>query len=306
MTESIAASGARASLICDIQRFCLHDGPGVRTTFFYKGCPLRCPWCSNPEAIGMEPELYFVRRKCVGCGECARVCPGEYVTMRDDGPAVDRRRCRRCFACVDACPAVALVKKGEWFAPEELVEKALADKRFYDDSGGGVTVSGGEPLLQAAAAAEFLRLARREGMHTVLETCGLASRAALETVLPHCDLIYMDVKHPDSRRHQLAVGSPNEAVVANLRFLAERGVNLVVRIPLVPGHNLDAAAVAGYAELLGPLRARVELLSFHQLGKGKYAAVGRKYSLGKERPPAEADVLAAATALAAAGLEVAR
>ncbi|MDR1613040.1 MAG: glycyl-radical enzyme activating protein [Planctomycetota bacterium] len=294
------------ALIYDIQRFCLHDGPGVRTTFFYKGCPLRCPWCSNPESISREPELYFIGSKCVGCGECARACPGKRIVVRNGKAEIDRARCRRCFACAAACPTMALVRKGEWHTAEELVEKALADKPFYDESGGGITVSGGEPLLQADAAAAFLRQARRAGLRTAMETCGLASRSALEKVLPHCDLIYMDVKHPDSLRHQEIVGSPNDAILGNLRFLAGRDVRLVVRIPLIPGYNLDAATIGAYADLLVPLRVKVEALPFHRLGKNKYASVGKEYALGDEKPPDEATIARVVGALAGAGLEVTR
>lgn len=300
------AAGARAALVYDIQRFCLHDGPGVRTTFFFKGCPLRCPWCSNPESIDSRPDLYHIRTKCIHCGECARVCPEGCIAVEDDKFLLDRKCCRRCFACVAACPTAALVQKGQWFTPGELLEKALADKAFYDESGGGVTVSGGEPLMQAAAVAEFLGLARKAGLHTAMETSGFAGAAALERVLPVCDLVYLDIKLADSRLHRKTVGQPNDNIVANLRLMAARGVNLVVRTPLVPGCNMDDEAVRGLIDLLAPLNVRVEPLAFHQLGKNKYAAVGREYGLSGEKPIGDADLAGIIARFEAAGLKVVR
>jgi pyruvate formate lyase activating enzyme len=277
----------------------------MRTTFFYKGCPLRCPWCSNPESIAREPELYHVAGKCVGCGECARACPGQAIAMRGGGgPAIDRGRCRRCFACVAACPTMALVVKGESLTPEEMVGLALRDRAFYEESGGGVAISGGEPLLQSDAAAAFLRSAKLSGLHTAMETCGLAPRSALERVLPHLDLVYMDLKHPDPVRHREIVGAPGDLVLDNLRFLAREKRDFIVRIPFVPGYNLDPETVREYARLLAPLGIRVEPLPFHQFGKNKYASVGREYALRDQKPLGEGDIAGALATLADAGIDV--
>lgn len=292
------------ALVYDIQRFCLHDGPGVRTTVFFKGCLLRCPWCSNPESISPSPEVYYIRSKCIACGECVRACGEGCIELVDGEVRIDREKCVNCFSCVAACPTKALVKKGERMTAAELLQKALADRDFYDESGGGVTVSGGDPLLQSPVVAGFLRLAKAEGLHTAMETSGFASRQALERVLPYCDLVYIDVKHADPLRHREIIGQDNEIIHDNLRFLAGTGKEVIVRLPLIPGYNMDEDSIDKLIALLQPLGLPVEPLLFHQLGKNKYHSVGKKYDLAEARPLDESEIEVIGEKLAAAGLRV--
>ncbi len=292
------------ALVYDIQRFCLHDGPGVRTTFFFKGCPLRCPWCSNPESISPAPELYSIRAKCIACGECVCACPNNCLRLTANGLQVDRERCVRCFSCISACPTKALIKKGEEMSAEELLRKALADRDFYDESGGGVTVSGGEPLLQSRVVAEFLRLSKTEGLHTAIETSGCAPREALDQVLPCCDLVYIYIKHADLGMHRSIVGQDTSLIHNNLRYLAGTGKEVVVRVPMIPGYNMDEESIDQLVDLLQPLALPVELLLFHQLGKNKYHSVGKKYDLAEARPLDESEISVVRDTLVAAGLRV--
>lgn len=292
------------ALVYDIQRFCLHDGPGVRTTIFFKGCPLRCPWCSNPESISPAPEVYYLRSKCIACGECVRACRDNCLHLTEDGLSIDREKCGSCFSCVAVCPTKALVRKGEEMTAEELLRKALADRDFYDESGGGVTVSGGEPLLQSHAVAEFFRLAKEQGLHTAMETSGFASRDALDRVLPYCDLVHIDVKHADPLQHRAIVGQDNGLINDNLRYLAGTGKKVIVRLPLIPGYNMDENSVEKLIMLLEPLGLPVEPLLFHQLGKNKYLSVGKKYDLAEARPLDESEVQVIREKMIAAGLRV--
>jgi glycyl-radical enzyme activating protein family len=302
-TETSENANTKA-LVYDIQRFCLHDGPGVRTTVFFKGCPLRCPWCSNPESISPSPEIYHIRSKCIACGECVSACKEGCLELADGELRIDRGKCAGCFSCVAACPTRALVKKGEETTAAELLRKALADRDFYDESGGGVTVSGGEPLSQPRAVAEFLRLVKAEGLHTAMETSGFASREALLGVLPYCDLVYIDVKHADPLRHREIVGQDNGIIHDNLRYLAGTGKEVIVRLPLIPGYNMDGDSIDKLIALLKPLALPVEPLLFHQFGKNKYLSVGRKYDLAEARPLDESEIEIVREKLAAAGLRI--
>jgi pyruvate formate lyase activating enzyme len=268
-------------LVFDIQRYAVHDGPGIRTLVFLKGCPLACPWCCNPESQRFRPELRRSAMRCKACGSCADACP------EGRNPAAapfDGNACEACTAwtCATACPQVALRRVGKEMACGEVVAEVLKDQAFYENSGGGVTLSGGEPLAQPDFAAEFLGRCKAEGLHTALETCGFATPETVMEIEPLADLIFFDLKISDPRRHLEVLGVPSAPILANLRFLASRrGESVVVRIPVVPGFTGAEENLIGLADLVSEAGLRrVELEPYHSLGEEKYRELGRELEPG--------------------------
>lgn len=272
-------------LVFNVQRFSIHDGPGIRTTVFLKGCPLRCYWCHNPEGLSPEPELQVFARLCTACGACVAVCPEgahRIVGGRKEFRRELCRGCRDCARCVHECLAGALVLAGRRMSVAEVMAQVLADRPFYRRSGGGVTLSGGEPLSQLPFAAALLEECKREGLHTAVETSGHCAWSALERILPLVDLVLMDLKHMDSEQHRLATGAGNELLLDNARRLAATPTPLQFRVPVVPGVNDSPEAIGAIARFVRDLaRARggaagieLELLAFHPLGCDKYASLG--------------------------------
>lgn len=293
-------------LIFDVERFALHDGPGVRTTVFFKGCPLSCWWCHNPEAISPRPELVRFASRCIGCGECLRVCSHGAHELRPDGTRVHHpQRCTLCGRCVEACDAGALVMEGRQVTVDELMAQLRRDEPFYRDSGGGVTLSGGEPLLQHEFALALLRACKAEGLHTALDTSGLAPWTVLAALLPYADLVLYDVKQIDDSGHRQHTGRANGRILANLERLAASGTPVVVRLPIVPGVNDadgDIARTAAFLAGIGGI-CRVDLLAYHELGRAKYARLGRPYRLPDLAPPSPERMAAFAEVLRARGLD---
>ncbi len=288
-------------IVTDIQRFSVHDGPGIRTTVFLKGCNLRCAWCHNPETLRPDPELQVLPARCIGCGACLEVCPRGAHEVGPHGDRVFHRdRCTACGACAAVCYAGSLVLVGREMTVDEVVAEVLADRPFYEESGGGVTLSGGEPLVRRDFAVAVLRRCRREGLHTAVETNLAAPWDEVAALLPVTDLFMVDVKLAGSEAHKRWTGAGNERILANLRRLAEEPKPLVVRTPVVPGAGDSPEAIGAVADLIkefGNL-AYYELLPYHPLGAGKYESLGMEYTLGDlERPPqAQMDALARAAA----------
>ena len=269
--------GTGVGCVFDIQRFCLHDGPGLRTTVFLKGCPLRCRWCSNPESQRPGPEILYNRSRCMGCHSCVAACPKSLITPSDGGVSIRRDECDGCGRCEDACPTASLVRKGRAMTVEEVVRDVARDREFYTSSGGGATLSGGEPFSQGDFLYELLSAIREAGVSTAIETTAHADWSAMERCLPELDCVMVDVKHADSGAHAAWTGVGLETIFANLRNLASKHGNVTIRIPVIPGFNTDAHARDGLTGLAAELGLRVELLPYHILGEGKYAMLGRSY-----------------------------
>lgn len=265
-------------MIFNMQKFCLHDGPGIRTTVFFKGCNLRCRWCANPESQSMAIQLTLDRSKCAGCGACAAACPQNARTMEDGFPKGNAALCNCCGACLESCPNGAIALEGKSVSIEQVLAEVKKDKVFYDRSGGGVTLSGGEVLLQPAFAAELARNLREEGIHVAVETAGAVPEDVFSAMLEEVDYVMMDLKHYDPAAHRAGTGAGNEQVLANLRRLQKSGMPYLVRIPVIPGFNDSLADGAAFARLLRELEVKqVQLLPFHRLGCHKYQLLGRAY-----------------------------
>lgn len=277
--------GGVSALVCDIQRFSVHDGPGIRTNVYFKGCPLHCAWCHNPETIAFKNELLVREHRCVHCGDCVAVCPqgSIFVSEADEKLVVDRRSCDDCLVCTKHCPAEALQPAARGYDSETLLAEISGESEFFG-SDGGLTITGGEPLVQVNFLREFLPQARRAGIHITVETAGHWSYEQVRAILDQIDLILFDIKMFDSAKHLQVVGRPNEQIIENLGRCVADGRQVVVRMPVVPGVNDDDENVRAVAELLTGLGlSEIVLLPHHTAG-----AVKREYIGGANGPSTSA------------------
>jgi len=264
------------TLIFDIEKFAVHDGPGIRTVVFMKGCPLHCLWCHNPESQSFKPELLFYSGKCTRCGNCAAACPQACHTVSEAGHVFGRGKCVGCGRCAESCPADALKLCGRQMSVDEVMAEVLKDQVFYRNSGGGITLSGGEPLAHFAFASALLKAAKAAGIHTAVETSGFAPWERILELLELVDLWLWDVK-ASPEKHEKLTGVPWEPILANLEKLAGSGAAIMLRCPLVPGINDEDAQLIRIAELADRLGCvqRIDLEPYHPLGEGKNLALGR-------------------------------
>lgn len=287
--ETGKRSEREVALTFNIQRFSIQDGPGIRTTVFLKGCPLSCKWCSNPESQNSCQELMYRGQKCQGCGSCVQECPEEAVQLVDGRSVIDRAKCTLCFDCVDVCCSGALEISGQTRTLDEIFDEVCRDELFYKNSGGGVTVSGGEPLLQSDFVLQFFKRCREKSLDTTLDTSGFAKWEEIEKILPYTDRILYDLKHLDPDRHLQGTGVKNDLILDNLlRIVNTESAGVWIRIPVIPGYNDSERHVSEMALFLRDLKIeKVSLLGFHKWGTPKYEFLGRKPAWEGEKSPDE-------------------
>ncbi|WP_334259022.1 glycyl-radical enzyme activating protein [Faecalicoccus pleomorphus] len=266
-------------LIFNIQKFSIHDGPGIRTTFFLKGCPLRCKWCANPESQSANVQILWDQKKCVHCLQCVKSCMHQAISCREGEIHIDEELCQGCLNCVSTCLQSALSNEGETKEIEEIVRIALQDKDFYEESDGGITISGGEGMSQPDFLKELVKELKKHNLHLAIETTGYIPKETFHELAPLFDLLLFDVKHYDTNRHFEGTGVHNEQIINNLKWAFHQGLEILPRIPVIPSFNDSIQDAAGFASLLTEIGLKkVQLLPFHQFGERKYEMMHKEYA----------------------------
>ncbi len=271
-------------IVFDIKRFAIHDGGGIRSTLFTKGCPLRCPWCHNPEGISVDIQLLWLSSVCVRCGECLKTCPRKALEMVGQKVMINHDLCNRCGQCVAQCPALALKLDGRHTSPDEIVEELLKDEVFFTTSDGGVTISGGDPLYQNAFNLEVLKRLKEKGIHTTIETSLYGKEADVLELLPYIDKFYVDIKIFDDAKHKKIIGVSNVRILENFKRLVERNVDMIVRIPIIPGYTDDDENLENIADFVFSYDPymEIELLNYNPLAINKYLTMNQTYTVPKD------------------------
>jgi pyruvate formate lyase activating enzyme len=270
------------ALTFNVQQFSTEDGPGIRTTVFMKGCPLRCAWCHNPEGLSPKRDLVWHDTRCIAARECLRVCPENALTLAPSGMTIDRAHCTTCDKCAESCPSAALEVIGKEWEADELIEELLKDRVFFEMSSGGITFSGGEPMLQMDFLCEILPRCKEAGLHVALDTCGAVAWERYVRVLNWVDLVLFDLKIADRARHATATGVANDLILDNARRLARIGKPLWIRTPVIPGYTADQSNIVAIAQIIRaelPTVERWDLLAYTNLGKPKYHRLDLPYAL---------------------------
>ncbi len=291
-------------LVFNIQKFSLHDGPGIRTTVFMKGCSLSCRWCSNPESMNRHKEIMIYDVRCIGCKKCVEACPVGAIAFTERGREIDWDKCDNCLECARVCPSKAIECVGDYMTVDEVVKKVEDDRTFYENSNGGMTVSGGEALIQSEFVREVLKKCREKGIHTALDTTGNAPWQDIENVLEYVDLVLQDIKHMDTEMHKKGTGVGNELILENARKIA-KSVRIWIRIPLIPDYNDSESNIRNVAEFASHIGAeKVSVLPYHDLGSSKYPKLGRIYPMEGTTPPTEEAVERVRKTIESFGLEL--
>ena len=269
------------ALIFDIKRFAVHDGPGIRTTVFFKGCPLSCPWCHNPEGQKPTPEIFLRASRCIGCADCLAACPTGALSLASGTIELDRGGCDACGKCADVCPTDALETVGRVVTLDKIIAEIERDTVFYDSSGGGVTFSGGEPLGQPEFLIDLLHACRDRGVHSTIDTSGYATADVIKSAAETANLFLYDLKLSDDDAHRRYTGVTNRPILDNLRLLSDIGATVIVRVPVIPGITDTKDNIAGIARFVASLDMRypIDLLPYHRAGSDKYARLGIPYRL---------------------------
>jgi pyruvate formate lyase activating enzyme len=281
-----------AGIVFNMQRFSIHDGPGIRTIAFLKGCPLTCHWCSNPESHKKEPQVMFNINNCVGCRKCEKICSLGAIDFNLTN-RINQSICTGCGKCVDACLPGALVMSGCKRTVEDVVNELKKDVAQYRRSGGGITLSGGEPLSQPDYASELLKACKSLGWHTAMETTAFASEDAIEKVIPWVDLVLLDIKSMDTDKHKRFTGVNNEIILKNAKKIAQLGTEVVVRVPVIPLFNADETSIKDIAVFVKSLMSvkELHLLPYHKLGVNKYECLGKHYPINKDITTPNEDIM---------------
>ena len=293
--------------IFNIMRYSIHDGPGLRTTVFFKGCPLSCTWCHNPEGISSAAQRVYRQYLCIGCGQCVDHCTQNTLTLASNGVVADEKRCIQCLACAQTCPAEAMEFIGKSMTVSEVLGEIQKDIPFYDESGGGVTFSGGEPLNQPDFLLDILNACGELDLHRTVDTSGYADSELLLKIAEQTDLFLYDLKHMDPLKHRLYTGVSNEKILSNLELLAQHGAQITIRIPIVPGINDDEEnieRVGAFLERLPGIR-RVHILPYHSVAQGKYRSLRTDFPLADVESPTPVQMEAIAERLKRNDLQVA-
>ena len=292
-------------IVYNIQRYSIDDGPGVRTTVFLKGCPLTCLWCSNPESQNPLPEVTWRYTSCKRCGTCVETCPMDLITLNDDGVHIDRKSCDRCGKCIETCVPEALQMSGTKMTVEEVYDIVKRDADYYKVSGGGLTCSGGELLMQADFVAELFKRCREGEIHTCADTSGFGTKEAIEKVLAYTDLVYYDLKHMDPAEHKKTCGQSNDLILSNLSLVAEKGIPMVIRVPLIPGYNDSDENMTAIAKTVTELAGvnSVHIMPYHRYGENKYRMIDKEYQLDHVESPTEEELNKAKRIIESFGLK---
>lgn len=265
-------------IIFNIQKFSIHDGPGIRTTVFLKGCPLKCKWCSNPESQLEKIQVLYDQNKCIHCQKCVNICPQKAISIISEHIHIDFNNCIGCLECVNNCPAKALSHEGEYKKVSDIVDICLQDKDFYEESGGGITISGGEGMSQPHFLKALINELKKHDLHIAIETTGHVSSQTFQELASQLDLLLFDVKHYDLKKHYEGTHVYNDQIISNLKWAIENGINVLPRIPVIPDFNASLEDAKELANLLISLGAKkVQLLPFHQFGEKKYELLNKEY-----------------------------
>jgi pyruvate formate lyase activating enzyme len=293
-------------LIFDIRRYSINDGPGIRITIFMKGCPLKCKWCHNPESQSPEVQKLYTASKCIGAQDCIEVCPEDALKLTPDGIVTNSEKCTLCGKCAEACPTKAIEMSGKLYSTEELLSIIEKERVHIDQSGGGVTFSGGEPLMHPEFLIEMLKVCGKTALHRTIDTCGFADTKTLLKVAKHTDLFLFDLKLMDTEKHKYWTGVSNQLILKNLTLLAETGANINIRIPFIKKVNTDKKEIRGMAEFVSSLPGKkpmVNLLPYHNMASGKYKKLEIPYDEGEMAEPAEDEINKAAEIFHSFGIE---